>query len=283
VTYALLTNHIHLLLEVDPWAEVSESEVISRLKVFYDRDWVAGFAERVRLLREAGNVEGADALLDGYRYRMNDLSEAMKTLMQRFTQDYNRRHKRHGTLWEGRFKSVLVEGRGEALAMIAAYIDLNPVRAGIVDDPKDYRYCGYGEAVAGSSRAQQGLQLVLGSLGRQPSGWDPEAYRTFVFAQGATHPKGATRSEHFLEHAEKVLAEGGRLGRAELLHCRVRYFCDGVVLGSASFVQERFVAYRDQFGLKRRSGPRPIRYANLPGLCTMRDLRRTPIQVPRLT
>jgi hypothetical protein len=52
-----------------------------------------------------------------------------------------------GTLWEGRFKSVLVEGTGQTLSTMAAYIDLNPVRAGIVKDPADYRWSGYAEAV----------------------------------------------------------------------------------------------------------------------------------------
>jgi hypothetical protein len=47
-------------------------------------------------------------------------------------------------LWAERFKSVLLEG-GEALAAVAAYIELNPVRAGLCADRKDYRYCGYAE------------------------------------------------------------------------------------------------------------------------------------------
>ena len=65
-----------------------------------------------------------------------------------------------GTLWEERFKSVLVED-GHAARTMAAYIDLNPVRAGMVDDPKDYRWCSYAEAVAGKKRAREGLQRVM--------------------------------------------------------------------------------------------------------------------------
>jgi hypothetical protein len=60
------------------------------------------------------------------------------------------------------FKSVLVEG-GEALAAVAAYIELNPVRAGLCADPKDYRYCGYAEALAkGSGLAREGIRTILG-------------------------------------------------------------------------------------------------------------------------
>jgi hypothetical protein len=50
-----------------------------------------------------------------------------------------------------------------------------------------------------------------------------------------------------------------------------------IVYGSKTFVQDTFVAYRDQFGLKRRTGPRKLRNAAVPELFTMRDLRLTPI------
>ena len=79
----------------------------------------------------------------------------MKTVKQRFSIWFSKSHQRYGTLWADRFKSVLVEGSGNPLQTMAAYIDLNPVRAGIVDDPKDYRFCGYAEAVAHSSGSSQ--------------------------------------------------------------------------------------------------------------------------------
>ena len=91
---------------------------------------------------------------------MYDLSAYMKIVKQRFTQWFNKKHGRKGTLWEDRFKSTLVED-GHAARVVAAYIDLNPVRAGMVSDPKDYRWCGYGEAVAGKQPARAGLQRVL--------------------------------------------------------------------------------------------------------------------------
>ena len=103
---------------------------------------------RLALLRQA--PDGADQiqrLLQPYRNRLFDLSTFIKELKGRFAQWYNRRHGRYGVLWAERFKSVLLEG-GEALAAVAAYIELNPVRAGLCADPKDYRYCGYAEALA---------------------------------------------------------------------------------------------------------------------------------------
>ena len=77
----------------------------------------------------------------------------MKPLKQCFTRWFNREQDRRGTLWEERFKSVLVED-GHAARVMAAYIDLNPVRAGMVEHPKDYRWSSYGEAVGGKQRAR---------------------------------------------------------------------------------------------------------------------------------
>src|SRR5690606_27693693 len=91
------------------------------------------------------------------RARMNDVSEFMKTLKQRYTVWHNHTHRRFGTLWAERFKSVLVEDDPGTLKMVAAYIDLNPVRAGLVEDPADYRWSGYGEAMGGGDAARAGL------------------------------------------------------------------------------------------------------------------------------
>ena len=100
------------------------------------------------------------------------------SLLQRFTRWFNRTHNRTGTLWEERFKSVIVEG-GTAARTMAAYIDLNPVRAGMVEDPADYRWSSYGEAVGGGPRgngkkAREGLVRAITSdtdTGFDAGGW----------------------------------------------------------------------------------------------------------------
>ena len=68
----------------------------------------------------------------------------------------------------------------------------------------------------------------------------------------------------------------GRLPFQEVLRCRVKYFSDGFVLGSQSFVESIFARYRSQFGRNRKSGARPLRFY-CPDLCSMRDLRLLPI------
>lgn len=65
------------------------------------------------------------------------------------------------TLWEERFKRLLSEGDEKALMTVAAYIDLNPVRAGMVDRVEDYRWCGYASAVAGNRWARESLGRIF--------------------------------------------------------------------------------------------------------------------------
>ena len=86
-----------------------------------------------------------------------DVSIFMKELKQRFSIQYNRTHGRFWTLWAERFRSVLIEGRPLALQTVAAYIDLNPVRAHLLQDPKEYRFCGYAEAHGGPDKARRDL------------------------------------------------------------------------------------------------------------------------------
>ena len=76
-------------------------------------------------------------------------------------------------MWDDRFKSVLVEGgcgldRPGALWVMAQYIELNAVRAGIVKEAQAYRWCGLGEAVGGGSEARRGICGVF----RDDVDWD---------------------------------------------------------------------------------------------------------------
>jgi hypothetical protein len=214
---------------------------------------------------------------------MWDVSVFMKLLKQRFSQWYNGRNGRKGTLWEERFRSVLVEGAGQALGAVAAYIDLNPVRAGLVKDPKDYRWSGYGEAVAGRRRAREGVQVVVKWLqhGQEEGlGRSLEVYRMQVYRagneerDGVGEDGGRVRVGLKREEVLKVLAANGRLGLMDYVKCRVRYFSDGLVLGSREFVERVFWLKRGWFGAGRKEGARRMRGLEGAELYTVRDFRR---------
>ena len=212
-----------------------------------------------------------------YLRRMWDLSEFMKTLKQKFTSWFNRKHDRVGTLWESRFKSVVIEGRWNCLLTVAAYIDLNAVRAGLVDDPKDYRWCGYGEAVAGDQQARQGLARAISELKSEATWRDVgPRYRKLLFGIGEQNSvrAGISRSE-----VAKVWAAGGKLTLAQLLRCRVRYFTDGMAIGTETFLERLFAAKREAFSARRETGARKMKGGDWGELRTVRDLKVDPISV----
>lgn len=70
------------------------------------------------------------------------VGQLMKQLGQRYVQYVNRTYRRSWTLWEGRFGSCLTQGEAYVLACYR-YIELNPVRAGIVTHPGEYRWSSY--------------------------------------------------------------------------------------------------------------------------------------------
>jgi REP element-mobilizing transposase RayT len=284
LTYSIMDNHFHILVKEPERRKISDKELIYRLGLLYDSFEVDRIRKEMAGMRKEGRHAAAEALKQRYVYRMFNISEFFKTLKQGFGQYYNRKHGRKGTLWEGRFKSLLVEGSGNALSTISAYIDLNAVRVGLVQDPKDYRYCGYAEAVAGDCAARKGLSLVMQSLCSDHR-WKqigPE-YRKLMYVQGGhkgLSPDGKPLSGCFTkEKVQKILDQGGSLPMQEALRCRVRYFSDGLVLGSKQFVEDMFTEYRDQFGSKRPNGARPMKYGQWDGLCTLRALRLNPVSL----
>ncbi|MCC5023584.1 MAG: hypothetical protein J6386_12735 [Candidatus Synoicihabitans palmerolidicus] len=157
-----MVNHFHVLVRVPERREVVDADLLHRFGVLYPKPTRYQSA-RIEVVKDQLKANGPEAM--AWRQRqlalMGDVSAFMKLLKQRFSVWFKRSHGRFGTLWAERFKSVLVEGRRNPLRTIAAYIDLNAVRAGWVEDPADYRFCGYGEAVAGRLVARRGLSRIL--------------------------------------------------------------------------------------------------------------------------
>ncbi|MEM8954910.1 MAG: transposase [Verrucomicrobiota bacterium] len=283
LTFCVMDNHFHVLLEVPDRQELSDQEFLKRIRLFYSGK-TSGITRRdiewkMENWREKGWDDAVDELKERYISRMYNLSEFMKTLKQRFTQWFNGKHHRKGTLWESRFKSVLVGGSWEAILSVAAYIDLNPIRARMVADPEDYRWCGYGQALAGKKIARRGLGAILETEG-QSSHWThvSHEYRKLLYGVGEKETR-SKQTRKIIGHGldqdtiQNVLDSGGTLTQAQLLRCRARYFCDGFVIGTKEFVNDFFQHNSNRFGSQRQDGARKIRGANCPNICTLRDLR----------
>jgi putative transposase len=155
---------------------------INRQKCFFaDSDYVAYLGYLGSLAPRFGCALHAYCLMTNHVHLLltpiaqNSCALLMKNLSQRYVQAVNKRLERSGTLWAGRFKSCLVHSEAYLLACYR-YIELNPVRAGIVDAPGQYRWSSYlanAEGKANGLLASHPAYDALGLSGPQRT----DAYR----------------------------------------------------------------------------------------------------------
>ena len=263
ITYAVMDNHFHVFAEVPPERVVSDEEIVRRFAVLYPEPtpWQPLTADALAELLAANDDRG-QALRADLLTRMHDVSWLMKTINQRFATWFNKSRDRFGPVFAERFKSVLVEGDVKVLRTVAAYIDLNAVRAGLADDPKDYRFCGYAEAVVGHGAAVDGLSvLACGGL---------EGYRQSLFGIAAA-PKEGKNSIDPATASRVIEQEQGKLSMPEVLRCKCRYLTQGYIIGSREFVREAsepLQPYR-----KRPIRPKPMEGADWDNLAVFPGVR----------
>jgi len=238
--YAIMGNHFHLLVEVSPGALLSDEEVRDRFRLLYGDD-----------------EEFPEGRLDEYRERFCNLSSYIKDIKQTFSNFYNKRKKRKGTLWGERFKSVIVE-QGNTLINCLAYIDLNAVRAGIVKRPEDYRWCSVGYHVqTGNKDGFLSLDLGLSHFGVDDLATRLKKYREFLYHVGAIEKRGRARI------LKKVLAEetaeGFELTRQRRFRYRTRYFTDSGIIGSRAFVEATYETFKERFQATRDKTPKAVK------------------------
>lgn len=269
LTWVAMDNHFHILARVperktyllqfedrEGEAEGSgEERLMQHLSSLYSLAYITRLRGELADFRKREMPEQAEKFLEKYKRRFCDISLYIKEVKESFSRWYNKKHSRKGTLWMERFKSVLVEN-GEALRDMSAYIDLNPVRAELVEDPKDYRWCGYAEAVAGVREAGRGLCRVMA---KPVDSWSEHGswYRCWLMIDGEEvfedkihHVKA--RKGIPKEKAKAELEKGGHLTNRQQLLSRMNYFTEGVAIGSQAFIEKVFQQNRDQFGLGRK-------------------------------
>lgn len=292
VTYCLMGNHFHLLVEVPAkgsLAPLTMEQLRELLPLLHESGAAETILQELERSEEKGDARWQAEILDRYERRRGNLSYFLKELKQRVTLYMNKRLNRTGTLWEGRFRSLLVEGDELALLTVAAYIDLNPVRAGLVAKPEDYRWSGYAEALAGSKGARlarEGLGMILSECladRELVSDWrrTQNRYRQFLYEEGAEirpdDASGAGGRTGFSEEAvEEVIKSEGQMPIAAMLTHRVRYLSEGVVLGTGGFVDAVLARERalGRITTKRGGSARRMRGADWGELRVLRALRR---------
>jgi REP element-mobilizing transposase RayT len=230
LTHTILDNHFHLLIRTPAQVKLSDHQLRNLLKGFYG-DKSLPYGQFCTAMKSGNNLE---YLRQRYLKRMGDLSVFMKELKEGFSKFYNETHARFGTLWAERFKSVTVEDHSLLIHFMAAYIDLNAFRAGMTRDPKDYRFCGYAEALARDGPAREGLESFL--IGKS---WKEKiaSYRKYLYGT-AEKPSRANQQTMSIEEVEQVLAQDGHVPPFELLKFKIKYFTQGIALGTEGFLRK---------------------------------------------
>jgi len=252
--YCILDNHFHLLIQIMPEHYYTDAAIIEKLKAHY-----------------GDNFELYDKQIDYYRQKLSSLSNYMKEIKQAFSFYYNKRYNRRGTLWGERFKSVIVE-KGETLINCLAYIDLNPIRAGIVDKPEDYRWNSLGYHIQTNNQHNfLSFDFGLKEFGVKNKKERIRRYRKYVYETGAIEKKiqGKTIDKKVVEKERK---RGFEITRVDRFKYRTRYFTDSGIIGSKEFVFNTYLQFKDLFQSAHEKKPKPVKGLN--GIYSLKRLAK---------
>ena len=252
--FCLMGNHFHLLVRMFPEHKYTDEDIQKRYENFYgdDRMFAAGW-------------------IPSLREKLSSLSEFVKEIKQTFSRYYNKKHHRRGTLWGERFKSLIVEN-GETLINCLAYIDLNPLRAGLVVRPEDYRWNSLGYHIQTGNKGNfLSLDFGLKEFGVVDTEERLKRYRRYVYEAGALdHPgKGQAQviDSDIVEHERE---NDFKLNRMRRFRYRTRYFTDSGIIGSKEFVSTNYQRFKGVFMSKRKKIPKPV--SGLDGVYSLKRL-----------
>jgi REP element-mobilizing transposase RayT len=251
--FCVMGNHFHLLVQMFPGHHYPDEEIRRRCQAHYGE----GF-------------ELSDEQVAHFRGKLSSLANYMKEIKQAFSWYYNQRHNRRGTLWGGRYKSVIVEN-GETLINCLAYIDLNPLRAGLVKRPEDYRWNSLGYHIQTGNRDDfLSFDFGLKEFGVMDATERLTHYRRYVYESGGIQrPDGrssVTVDEKIVENESQTAFEMSRIRR---FRYRTRYFSDSGIIGTKEFVAKNYLRFKDIFQSKHEKKPKPIK-----GLDSVYSLKR---------
>ena len=249
----IMGNHFHILVKTLPEYKFSDQDIKARYVGFYGDERAF-----------------ADGLITSLRAKLSSLSEFVREIKVGFARYYNRRHNRRGYFWGDRFKSVIVD-KGETLINCLAYIDLNPLRAGIVSRPEDYRWNSLGYHVQTNNRDNfLSTDFGLKEFNVKSEKERIRRYRRYVYEAGAVNrpEKGKARviGDRILEKERKREFE---LSRNDRFRYHTRYFTDSGVIGSKEFVSKTYMRFKHHFISKNEKIPKPIK-----GLSGVYSLKR---------
>jgi putative transposase len=240
--FCLMGNHFHILVRMFPDHKFTDEDIQKRYENFYgdERVFAAGW-------------------IPSLREKLSSLSEFVREIKVGFTRYYNKRHHRRGYFWGDRFKSVIVEN-GETLINCLAYIDLNPLRAGLVERPEEYRWNSLGYHMqTGNKDDFLSLDLGVIEFGLIDAQERLKRYRRYVYEAGAVD-RSEKGQRKVIDDAtlKKERHKNYEMSRADRFRYRTRYFTDSGIIGTKEFVSMNYQRFKGVFMSKREKIPKPV-------------------------
>jgi REP element-mobilizing transposase RayT len=252
--FCIMGNHFHLLVKMIPENHFTDDDIQRRFEGFY-----------------GDSREFAEGQIPYWREKLSSLSEFMREIKVGFARYYNRRHHRRGYFWGDRFKSVIVD-KGETLVNCLAYIDLNPVRAGLVDRPEEYRWNSLGYHIQTENKDHfLSTDFGLKEFNVKSKKERVRRYRRYVYEAGALNRTDKMKNRVI---DEKIVAKERKkefeISRVDRFRYRTRYFTDSGIIGSKAFVTENYQRFKHLFFSKNEKKPKPIK--GLDGVYSLKRL-----------
>jgi len=236
ISVAVMSNHFHICC-FSCGDMLSDEEVVSRHNIYY-----------------AGNdlhpqIDLTDQhIITREKVRMHDVSEFMKELQRGFTVWFNAvvQPGRMGTLWAGRYKSTILQASekratmgNSALFHCVKYVEMNPLRAKMVDDPGDYPYSTWGIYESTGKHPFEDnflkhMRRIHGDRGAEMSGNQIKGHFRSQMARSYTVEQAMYKDHSFKLELKTKEKEPVVLS----VDSKCRYWTDGGVIGSKEFVKE---------------------------------------------
>lgn len=238
---------------------LDDEEMLVRLGFLYG----AERAERIRaswgLLRKRGNGFLVEREKERYCRRMYNLSQFVKTLKERVSSWYNEKFGHSGALWEGRFRSGVVEKDAVVKTIVSAYIGYNPVKAKLVASPADWKWSSYALAVSGAGEhsgycrrmyermlgcpwEEVRMKLEAAYADRLPDSLTPEALKEML--------------DDYDDEDEKCSDGGGVYRASQAIRATMKLFSGAFIGRDKAFVQRAVAGLPERFP---RAGTRSVR------------------------
>jgi len=232
--FCVMGNHYHLVIHFDPYKTIAQKELSKRAQFLYPKSqYVLGYWSEDKWKK--------------FNERLFNISEFMRNLQSTYSTRYNRTYNRRGRIWAERYKSLYLEGLREVLDCML-YAELNPVRAGLVKRPEDYKASSANLRTTNKDNWLMPLNLIIKNPVNDPF----TDYLDRLYYRGNIAVKNDQKAIS-KEVIEDEIARG--FDKSGIYRQRLRYFVDGIALGSEKFIRQQIDRMRESGKFLRRKNP----------------------------